>query len=114
VGKKPMHAFTWSNIDSALYYATETSWTNETENEYQNQWKGVIQHREKERGDAIYRINFESMSPFRIDLVTNISLRVAELICSPDDKYLVYSTESRNGHIESIDDFEIYALNLEG
>ena len=112
VGKKPIHAFTWSNTESALYYATETSWINETENEYRNDWKGVIEHREKERGDTIYRINFESMPPFRIDLVTNISLHVAELICSPDDKYLVYSTESRNGQIESIEDFEIYSFNL--
>ena len=112
VGKKPIHAFAWSNTGSALYYATETPWTNAAETGYQSEWRGVIQHREKDRGDTIYRINLNNMVEPQIDLVTNISLRVAEMICSPDGKYLVYSTESRNGQIESIGDFEIYSLSL--
>lgn len=112
VGKTPPHAFAWSNTGSALYYATKTLWTNETENEYKDKWKGVIQHRERERGDTIYRIDFENTAETQINVVMNISLGVAELICSPDGKYLVYSTESRSGQIESMDDFEIYSLNL--
>ena len=112
VGNKPIHAFAWSSSGSALYYATETSRSNETENEYKNEWKGVIEHRARESGDTIYLIHFKSIAQVQIDIVANISLSVSELICSPDGKYLVYSTESRNGQIESMGDYEIYSLLL--
>ncbi|CAF4934948.1 unnamed protein product, partial [Rotaria sp. Silwood1] len=80
LGKEPIHAFTWSNTNTSLYYATRTSWTNESESAYKNEWKDVIEHRDRDRGDPIYRVDFEDLTQPRIEIVTNILLRVVELI----------------------------------
>ena len=112
LGKESIHDFTWSNTNTSLYFATRTLWTNATEETYKNEWKDVIQHQEKERGDTIYRLHIEDITQFRIEPLTNISVRVAQLICSPDGKHLVFSTESRSQEIESIDDFELYSYDL--
>ncbi|CAM4840878.1 unnamed protein product [Rotaria magnacalcarata] len=112
LGKEPIHAFTWSNKNTSLYFATQTSWSKESETEYKNEWNDAIEYREKERGDTIFRVNFEDFAQIRIDAVTNISLQVAELLCSPDGKTLVFSTVSRSRQIESINDYEIYSFDL--
>ncbi|CAF3839108.1 unnamed protein product [Rotaria sp. Silwood1] len=112
LGKEPIHAFTWSNTNTSLYYATRTSWTNKSESAYKNEWKDVIEHRDRDRGDTIYRVDFEDLTQPRIEIVTNISLRVVELICSSDGKRLVFSTESRSRQIESMEDYELYSLDL--
>jgi dipeptidyl aminopeptidase/acylaminoacyl peptidase len=112
LGKESIHAFTWSNTNTSLYFATRTSWTNETEEAYNNEWKDVIEHTEKDRGDTIYRLNIEDITRFQIELLTNISLRVVELTCSLDGKYLVFSTESRSQEIDSMEDFELYSYDL--
>ncbi|CAF4042669.1 unnamed protein product, partial [Rotaria sordida] len=112
LGNESIHAFTLSNINTSLYFATRTLWTDETDKAYKNEWKDVIEYRGKERGDTIYRVNLEDINQFQIEILTNISLRVAELICSFDGKHLVFSTESTSQQMESMDDYEIYAMDL--
>ncbi|CAF3942178.1 unnamed protein product, partial [Rotaria sp. Silwood1] len=128
LGKEPIHAFTWSNTNTSLYYATRTSWTNESESAYKNEWKDVIEHRDRDRGDPIYRVDFEDLTQPRIEIVTNILLRVVELICSSDGKRLVLRTkfarfdQSFTVHFNSIDrnlkwfnnDFILFTVTGEG
>ena len=77
----------------SLYFATRSPWPSEVEEIYENEWKDVIEYREQHRGDTIYRVDInENMTVVKIETLTNISLRVAELICSPDGKQLVFST----------------------
>ncbi|CAF4835121.1 unnamed protein product [Rotaria sp. Silwood1] len=112
IGKEAIHAFTWSTTSMSLYFATRSPWSEETEEAYKNEWKDVIQYREQHRGDTIYRANIENMTITKIELLTNISLRVAELICSPDGKQLVFSTLPKSLNMEQITDYELYSLDL--
>ncbi|CAF5086988.1 unnamed protein product, partial [Rotaria sp. Silwood1] len=112
LSNESIHAFTLSNINTSLYFAARTSWTNEADKAYKNEWNDIIEYRDKERGDTIYRVNLEDINQFQIEILANISLRVVELICSSDGKRLVYSTESTLQHIESMDDYEIYSIDL--
>ncbi|CAF2963396.1 unnamed protein product, partial [Rotaria sp. Silwood2] len=112
LGKEAVHTFTWSNTSASLYFAARTPCANEAEEDYKSEWNDVIQYREQERGDTIYRINIEDITAYKIETLINISLRVAELICSPDGRRLLFSTSSKLGDLESMEDFEIYALDL--
>ncbi|CAF2708167.1 unnamed protein product [Rotaria sp. Silwood2] len=112
LGNESIHAFTLSNINTSLYFAARTSWTNEADKAYKNEWNDVIEYRDKERGDTIYRVNLEDINRFQMEILANSSLRVAELICSFDGKHLVFSTESTLQQIESMDDYEIYSIDL--
>lgn len=112
LGKESIHAFTWSNTNTTLYFAARTSWIKKYEQAYKNHWKDTIVYRDNERGDTIYRVDFTNPDQVQIEAITNISLRVTELICSPDGKFLVFSTESRSQEIESLIDYEIYLLDV--
>ena len=112
IGKEEIHASTWSTTSMSLYFATRTPWSEEAEETYENEWKDVIQYREQYRGDTIYRADMENMTISRIELLTNISLSVVELICSPDGKQLVFSTEPTSLNMERITDYELYSLDL--
>ncbi|CAF4182956.1 unnamed protein product [Rotaria magnacalcarata] len=110
LSNESIHAFTLSN--TSLYFATRTPWTNETDKAYKDEWNDVIEYRDKERGDTIYRVNLEDINRFQIEILANISLRVVELVCSFDGRRLVFSTESTLQHIESMDDYDVYSIDL--
>ena len=113
IGKKPIHAWTWSNEETSLYFATQTTWTRAREETDDDEWKDVVEYRKQDRGDTIYRLQFNVTNRFKINSVTNISLRVAELLCSPDGRYIVFSSEANSQRIERIDEYEIYAFDLQ-
>ena len=112
VGKEAIHAFTWSTTSMSLYFATRSPWSEEVEKTYKNEWNDVIQFREQHRGDTIYRADIENMTIVQIEPLTNISLYVVELICSPDGKQLIYSTQPNSSNRERITDYELYSLDL--
>ncbi|CAF2800635.1 unnamed protein product [Rotaria sp. Silwood2] len=112
IGKEVVHAFTWSTTSVSLYFATRTPWPEEAEEAYKNEWKDVIEYREQHRGYTIYRADIENMTITKIELLANISFRVAELICSPDGKKLLFSTRSKSLNMERITDYELYFLDL--
>ena len=112
IGKESIHAFTWSTTSMSLFFATRSSWSEEAEQAYENEWKNAIEYREQDRRDTIYRVDIENMNISKIVPLTNISLRVNELICSPDGKQLVFSTESKSMNQERITDYGLYSLDL--
>jgi len=112
IGKEEIHAFTWSTTSMSLYFATRTPWSDETEEAYKNEWKDVIEYREQHRGDTIYRVDIENMSISKIEPLTNISLRVVELICSPDGNQFIFSTQPASMNRERVTDYELYSLDL--
>jgi dipeptidyl aminopeptidase/acylaminoacyl peptidase len=114
MGKEEIHAFTWSTTSMSLYFATRTPWSEEAEVAYKDEWKDVIQYREQHRGDTIYRADIENMTISKIEPLTNISMSVVELICSPDGKKLIFSTQPTSLNMERISDYELYSLDLMG
>ena len=113
LGREEIHAFTWSTTSMSLYFATRSLRSKEEEEAYKNEWKDVIEYREQHRGDTIYRVDInENMIVSKIELLTSISLRVDELICSPDGKQLVFSTQPVSLNQEKITDYELYSLDL--
>lgn len=113
ITKEDIHAFTWSTTSRSLYVTTRSPLSDEIEIIYENEWKDVIQYREQYRGDTIYRIDInENMTISKIEQLANISLPVYNLICSPDGKQLVFSTQSLSLNQEQMTDYELYSLNL--
>ena len=55
---------------------------------------------------------YENMTISKIEILANISLRVDELICSPDGKQLIFSTEPKSLNQEQMTDYELYSLDL--
>ena len=113
IGKEPIHAWSWSNEETSLYFATRTPWIRASRESYDNEWKEVIKYREQGHGDTICRLTFDDTERFETNIVTNISLRgVAELLCSPDGNHLVFSFEANSQRIEQMDEYELYVLDL--
>lgn len=112
VGKETIRAYTWSTTSMSIYFATRTPWTDAEQEAYEKEWRDVIEYREQYRGDSIYRADIENMTLTRIEFLTNISLRVVELICSPDGKKLVFSTQPPSLIMEQMTDYELYSLDL--
>jgi dipeptidyl aminopeptidase/acylaminoacyl peptidase len=112
IGKEIIHAYTWSTTSMSLYFATRSSWSEEVDEAYKNEWKDVIEYREQHRGDTIYRVDIENMTISKIEPLTNISMRVVELICSPDGKQLIFSSQPKSLNMELIADYELYSLDL--
>jgi len=112
IGKEEIHTFTWSTTSMSIYFATRTPWSEEAEEAYEDEWKDVIQYREQHRGDTIYRADIENMTISKIEPLTNISMSVVELICSPDGKQLIFSTQPASLNMERITDYELYSLDL--
>jgi hypothetical protein len=113
IGNEEIHSFTWSTTSMSIYFATRSPWSQELEAIYKNEWKDVIEYREQYRGDTIYRADInENMTLSKIEPLINISLSVDELICSPDGKQLIFSTEPPSLNQEWIADYELYSLDL--
>lgn len=112
IGKESVHTYTWSTTSMSIFFATRTSWSDAAEATYEREWKDVIEYREHYRGDTIYRVNIENMTVSNIELLANISLRVGEMVCSPDGKKLVFSTQPPSLMMEQMTDYELYSLDL--
>ena len=112
VGKETIHAYAWSTTSMSIYFATRTPWTDAEQEAYEKEWRDVIEYREQYRGDSIYRADIENMTLTRIEFLTNISLRVVELVCSPNGKQLVFSTQPPSLIMEQMTDYELYSLDL--
>lgn len=108
IGEEPIHAWTLSPSTSSLYFATRSS-VDAVDND---EWKDVIQYREDERGDTIYRLDLRPDLPKVAAMIANVSLRISEMICSSDGNRLIFSTESKSGRLEKLDDYELFSLDL--
>jgi dipeptidyl aminopeptidase/acylaminoacyl peptidase len=126
-GTEDVHAFTWSADSRQIYFATRTHWEKEQEETYKKEWKDVVQFREEERGDVIYRVDVaqglscaaaKDTKPCEattgVKQTAAILLRVKQLEMSPDGKRLAILTDSRTQRWESLDDYGIYLLDPNG
>jgi dipeptidyl aminopeptidase/acylaminoacyl peptidase len=131
-GQEEVHTFSWSADSHTLYFATRNPWTKAQKDEYRKQWKDVIQYRTAERGDTIFALDVgaavagHGTSPVReasdadkeSDLtpgsrpLATLSLRVDDMITSPDGSKLAFVTNAINQRQEKFEDVEIYALDL--
>jgi Tol biopolymer transport system component len=96
----------------SIYFASRIHRSDEAEQKYKNEWKDVIEYEEQYRGDTIYRVDIENLTLSKIESLVNISLRVAELICSPDGKQLVFLTQPKSLVMQQMTDYELYSLDL--
>ena len=113
IGEEEIHALAWSTTSMSLYYATRSPFSDERQRLYEEEWHDTIEYREQHRGDTIYRIDLsQNLTISHIETLTNISLRVSELICSSDGNYLIFSTEPPSFNQEFIKDYELYSLDL--
>ena len=111
--KEEIHRLTWSTTSMSLYYATRSPLSDEKQRLYEEEWYDTIEYREQHRGDTIYRIDLSQNTTIsNIETLTNISLRVSELICSSDGKHLIFSTKPPSFNQEFITDYELYSLDL--
>ncbi|HXJ92231.1 MAG TPA: prolyl oligopeptidase family serine peptidase [Terriglobia bacterium] len=122
-GKEDVHAFAWSADSRSIYFATLTPRSTEEEEAYKKQWKDVIQFRESERGDSIFKIDLADVlsaatSPAPGDkgqkprTVCTTPWRVKQLTASPDGHYLAFNTDSRSERQESLDAYNIDLVEL--
>ena len=111
--EEEIHALTWSTTSMSLYYATRSPLSDEKQQLYEEEWYDTIEYREQHRGDRIYRIDIsQNLAISNIEILTNISLRVSQLICSSDGNYLIFSTKSLSPNQEFMTDYELYSLDL--
>ena len=111
--KEEIHAFTWSTTSMTLYYATRSPWLEEIQLAYEEEWHDTIEYREQHRGDTIYQVDISpNMTISNIQILTNISLRVNELISSLDGNQLIFSTQPPSLNQEQIIDYELFSLEL--
>lgn len=131
-GEEEVHAFAWSADSSALYFATRQPWTKEQKDAYKKEWKDVSAYRESERGDRIFKIELSkavshhtrsgsvaSEHPERrpvttpeAQVLTDLPLRVEEMVTSPDGRRLAFVTTSISKRWENVGEFEIYGMDL--
>ncbi len=122
-GKEEVHAFAWSADSRSVYFATPTPRSSEEEEAYKKQWKDVIQFRESERGDTIFRIDLADVisaaaSPEPSDraqrphTLCTTPWRVKQLAASPDGHSLAFNTDSRSERQESLDPYNIELVEL--
>ena len=120
-GKEEVHAFAWSADSRLIYFATRTPWTSAQDEAYKKDWKDVVQFRESERGDVLYRAEVaaalaklagaqpENQQP---QTVANTSWRVKKLVASPDGRYLAFTTDSRSERQEALEAYNIELVDL--
>ena len=131
-GEEEVHAFSWSADSRTLYFATRNPWSKAQKDAYKKQWKDVVQYRTAERGDTIFALDVpaalarHTAAPAKeateaekeTDVtqgarpVATLSLRVDELVTSPDGRKLAFVTNAVNQRQEKFEDIEIYALDL--
>jgi dipeptidyl aminopeptidase/acylaminoacyl peptidase len=130
-GAEEVHAFSWSADSKTLYFATRNPWTKAQKDDYRKQWKDVVQYRTAERGDTLFALdvpaaiaNRTSSANARTDadkesdrtpgsrVIATSTLRVEELVTSPDGAKLAFEANPINKREEKFDDYEIYLIDL--
>ncbi len=135
-GDASVHTFSWSADSRNLYFATRQPWDKETKDAYKEEWKDVVQYRTAERGDTIFVLdlagaiahNFsaaekkstqkqseaekESDETPGAHAIATISLRVDDLITSPDGTKLAFVSNAINQRQEKYEDVEIYEVDV--
>ena len=130
-GDEEVHGFAWSPDSCTLYFATRQPWTKAQTDAYKKEWKDVIQYRAAERGDTIFSIDVADAIALRAaqpakttedsedtgttpgaHTLANSPLRIDELIASPDGHRLAFLSSSISQREETIEQFEIYTVDL--
>jgi dipeptidyl aminopeptidase/acylaminoacyl peptidase len=110
-------AITWSDNDFSLYFSTLASWSTKKDDDlYEAEWKDVIQHRQRKSNQRtiIGRIDIDitnRMPSAKINIITNISFLISELLFVPLQYKLVFMTAGEN--FEDLNNYEMYSLDLQ-
>ncbi len=139
-GEEEVHTFCWSADARTIYFATRHPWTKSQKDDYKKQWKDVQQYRTAERGDAIFALDVAAslaehtaapakekdakekekektgdkepdLTPGARILATS-SLRVENMITSPDGSKLAFLSNAISQRQEKNEDVELYELNV--
>ncbi len=131
-GEEEVHTYSWSADSRTLYFATRHPWTKTQKDDYKKQWKDVIQYRTAERGDTIFALDVAAalgrhiadpakeqsdaekesdLTPGARQIATS-SLRVDDLVTSPDGSKLAFISNAINQREEKFEDVEIYTVDL--
>jgi len=130
-GSEEVHAFAWAPDSHALYFATRIPRTKDQKDAYKKEWKDVVQYRDSERGDTIFRIDAaeaiarhategtqaddeaeKSDSTPGAHVLANSPWRVRGLAASPDGRKLAFLSASVSEREERVSEFEIYSVDL--
>jgi len=131
-GEEDVHDFAWSRDSQTLYYSTRAPWSKTQKDEYKKDWKDVVQYRTAERGDTIFALDLsaalaqhslaaikeESKDEKESDLtpgtraIATSSLRVEDIVISPDGSKLAFTSNAPNQREEKYEDIEIYTVDL--
>jgi dipeptidyl aminopeptidase/acylaminoacyl peptidase len=127
-----VHAFAWGTDAKALYFATRQPWSKEQTDEHKKEWKDVIQYREDERGDVIFRLGLDealarhaaagskevpdsekdsNVTPGAV-AIAHSDLRLEQMAIARDGKRLAFVTSSVSERQEKVDQIEIYLVSL--
>ncbi len=131
-GQEEVHTFSWSADSRTLYFATRNPWTKTQKDDYRKEWKDVVQYRTAERGDTIFSLDVANalarhvaapakeasdaekeadLTPGARAIATS-SLRIDDLVASPDGRKLAFLTNAINQRQEKFEDIEIYTIDL--
>jgi dipeptidyl aminopeptidase/acylaminoacyl peptidase len=137
-GDEEVHSFTWAADSQAIYFATRAPWSKAQQEANKKHWNDVVRFREAERGDVLYRISLagalatreavsiseskgsekdkdqEAPGTAGAKTIAASSLRIQELIASPDGKSLAFLTNPVSQRQEYAKDYEIYTVDFTG
>jgi len=132
-GAEEVHAFSWSADSKTIYFATRQPWTKTQKDNYKKDWKDVMEYRTAERGDSIFALDIagaiarHAAAPAKAEpdsdkdaadltpgahAVAGISLRVDQLVTSPDGQKLAFLTNAVSQRQEKAEDVEIYTVDV--
>ncbi|CAF0843794.1 unnamed protein product [Rotaria sordida] len=116
IGNQIPSALAWSDVDSSLYFAAQSSQSTEDANLlYETKWKDVIEYRRREPSDGstIYRIDVSRKNrrvSSKINTIKKLNFTVGELLFVPSEHKVVCT--SITTIIENIYDIEMYSIDL--
>ena len=136
-GEEDVHTFAWSVDSQTIYYATRQPWSKDQKDEYKREWKDVVQYRTAERGDSIFALKVpeaiarHAAEPAKVEkkegqpeaqpdltpgagVIASMSLRIDDLVTSPDGTKLAFVTNAVNQRQEKYQDVELYLLDVTG
>jgi dipeptidyl aminopeptidase/acylaminoacyl peptidase len=134
VTDEEVHAFSWSADSKTIYFATRPPWGKEQKDAYKKTWKDTVQYRASERGDTIYELDLagalerhassatkdtseaekDANVPLGARAIASTPWRVYHLEASPDGRRLAFITSSISQRTESLEEHEIYLVDLTG
>lgn len=118
--------FAWSPDSQTVYFAGKPSLTKADREAHKKQWHDVIQFRENDRGDVIFRTSISASIAAREHLqsepassdtpaiVASLKEAVSDMSVSPDGAQIAFTTSSPSGRFENISDDELYLVPSAG